>query len=172
MVQAARAFRRSRRRAVPGPRVIDTMKNLTIRRRIVASFAVILALMTVMAAVEYRRLMLIEQLSSSIELDTLPGLDYTHLIVVDRIANYSLTQQYVLETDMAMRQTLRAAILESRSYAETLASQYVARINAPAELEMFTTFKGAQEVYASAQDRVLTAGLDPKRREEVVKTVS
>src|SRR5437773_6509047 len=97
-----------------GLRVIDTMKNLTIRRQIMASFAVILALMMVRAAVEYTRLMRIEQLTSSIELEALPGLDYTHLIVVDRIANYSLTQQYVLETDMAMKQKLRSAILESR----------------------------------------------------------
>src|SRR6059036_3114784 len=66
-----------------------TMKNLTIRRRIVASFAIILALMMVMAGVAYTRLIRIGELTRSIELDTLPGLDYSHLIVVDRIANYS-----------------------------------------------------------------------------------
>ena len=50
------------------------MKNLTIRRRIVVSFAVILALMMVMAAVAYTRLIRIEQLTSSIELEALPAL--------------------------------------------------------------------------------------------------
>ena len=39
------------------------MKNLTIRRRIVVSFAVILALMMVMAAVAYTRLIRIEQIT-------------------------------------------------------------------------------------------------------------
>src|SRR5229473_8243360 len=147
------------------------MKNLTIRRRIVVSFAVILALMMVMAGVAYTRLMRIEQLTSKIELDTLPGLDYSHLIVVDRIMNYSLTQQYVLQTDMAMKQKLREAILESRGYAETLATQYSVTIKSPAENDLFKAFKSGQDVYAAAQDKILKAGLDPKRREEVVKQI-
>ncbi len=148
------------------------MKNLTIRRRIVVSFAVILALMTVMAAVAYTRLIRIEQLTSSIELEALPALDYTHLIVVDGIANYSLTQQYVLQTDLAMKQKLRSAILESRVYAETLATQYSTAISSPAAKMQFVAFKSAEDLYASAQDRVLTGGEDPKRREEVIKAVS
>ena len=39
----------------------DYMKNLTIRRRIMASFAVVLALMVLMAAVAYTRLTTIER---------------------------------------------------------------------------------------------------------------
>jgi methyl-accepting chemotaxis protein WspA len=148
------------------------MKNLTIRRRIVVSFAVILGLMMVMAGVAYTRLMRIEQLTSSIELEALPALDYTHLIVVDRIANYSLTQQYVLQTDMATKQKLRSAILESRVYAETLATQYSTAISSPAAKMQFVAFKSAEDLYASAQDKVLTGGQDPKRREEVIKAVS
>ena len=148
------------------------MKNLTIRRRIVVSFAVILALMMVRAAVEYTRLMRIEQLTSSIELEALPGLDYTHLIVVDRIANYSLTEQYVLQTDMAMKQKLRSAILESRVYAETLATQFSATMSSPAETELFAAFKSAQGLYESEQDKVLTAGLDQRHREEVIKEIN
>ncbi|PYR23365.1 MAG: methyl-accepting chemotaxis protein [Acidobacteria bacterium] len=148
------------------------MKNLTIRRRIVVSFAVILALMMVMAAVAYTRLIRIEQLTSGIELETLPALDYTHLIVVDRMANYSLTEQYVLQTDMAMKQKLRSAILESRVYAETLATQFSATMSSPAETELFAAFKSAQGLYESEQDKVLTAGLDQRHREEVIKEIN
>src|SRR5438093_1936013 len=148
------------------------MKNLTIRRRIVVSFAVILALMMVMAAVAYTRLIRIEQLTSGIELETLPALDYTHLIVVDRMANYSLTEQYVLQTDMAMKQKLRSAILENRVYAETLATQFSATMNSPAETELFAAFKSAQGLYESEQDKVLTAGLDQRHREEVIKEIN
>src|SRR5438093_10042995 len=148
------------------------MKNLTIRRRIVVSFAVILALMMVMAAVAYTRLIRIEQLTSGIELETLPALDYTHLMVVDRMANYSLTEQYVLQTDMAMKQKLRSAILESRVYAETLATQFSATMSSPAETELFAAFKSAQGLYESEQDKVLTAGLDQRRREEVIKEIN
>src|SRR5882672_3724517 len=145
----------------------QSMKNLTIRLRIMASFAVILALMMVMSAVAYTRLVRIEQLTSGIELDTLPSLDYTHLIVVDGIANYSLTQEYVLQNDMPTKQKLRSAVLESRVYGETLATQYGVAVTGPAELALFAAFKKAKELYASAQDKVLADGLDLKRREQV-----
>jgi methyl-accepting chemotaxis protein WspA len=148
------------------------MKNLTIRLRIMASFAVILALMMVMSAVAYTRLVRIEQLTSSIELDTLPALDYTHLIVVDGIANYSLTQEYVLQNELPTKQKLRSAVLESRVYGETLATQYGVTVIGPTELGLFAAFKSAKELYASAQDKILTDGLDPKRREQVVKDLS
>ena len=65
------------------------MNNWTIRGRIAASFAVILALMMVMATVAYTRLMRIEQLTSVIDEDSLPGLNYTHQIVVERLTNYA-----------------------------------------------------------------------------------
>jgi methyl-accepting chemotaxis protein WspA len=152
--------------------VIDIMKNLTIRRRILGSFAIILALMMVMATVAYTRLMRIDQLRSSIDLETLPGLDYSQLIVLDRMANYSLTQQYLLQPDVEMKQKLRAAILESRVYSETLAAQYGAGITSPAQKELFAAFETGQALYASAQDKVLAAGPDPRRREEFVKDLN
>ena len=49
------------------------MKNLTIRRRILASFAVVLALMVIMAAVAYTRLTSIERQAALIASDALPG---------------------------------------------------------------------------------------------------
>ena len=75
------------------------MKDWTIRRRIWTSFAVILALMTVTATIAYTRLARIEQLTSGIETDILPRLNSSNQIMVERMANYSLTQEYVLETD-------------------------------------------------------------------------
>ena len=94
------------------------------------------------------------------------------MIVVDRMANYSLTEQYVLQTDMAMKQKLRSAILESRVYAETLATQFSATMSSPAETELFAAFKSAQGLYESEQDKVLTAGLDQRHREEVIKEIN
>ena len=50
------------------------MKNLTIRRRIMASFAVVLALMVIMAVVAYTRLTNIEQQAIYIANNALVGL--------------------------------------------------------------------------------------------------
>jgi methyl-accepting chemotaxis protein WspA len=152
--------------------VINTMKGWTIRRRIVASFAVTLALMMVMATVAYTRLARIEQLTGGIEKDILPGLNFSNQIMVERMANYSLTQEYGLETDAAMQQRLRAAILASRTYMVTLVEQYGGSIDSPGEQKLFESFKSAQTLYVSAQDEVLAARMDPNSRGEVVKKIS
>jgi methyl-accepting chemotaxis protein WspA len=148
------------------------MKDWTIRRRIWASFAVILALMMVMATIAYTRLARIEQLTSGIETDILPRLNSSNQIMVERMANYSLTQEYVLETDVSTRTSLQAAILASRAYMGTLAEQYGGLIRTPAQRALFQSFENTQALYAAAQDEVLAAGLDPKRRGEIVKKIS
>jgi methyl-accepting chemotaxis protein WspA len=145
--------------------------NWTIRWRIALSFAVILALMAVMAGVAYTRLMRIEQLTSGLEKNILPGLNYSNQIVVDRIANYSLTEEYALQTDAAVKQQLQSAIIASRDYTKTLLAQYAATINSPAERKLFDSSTSAQDSYVSAQDEVLTAGLNSKGREEVVRRI-
>jgi methyl-accepting chemotaxis protein WspA len=147
------------------------MKNWTLRARIAVSFAVILALMMVMAAVAYSRLIRIEQLTSSMEEDILPGLKYSNQIVVDRIANYSLTEQFALHSDAAIRQRLHAAILASRDYTTTLVTQYAATIKTPEEGDLLESFKSAREGYTSAQDVVLAAGLTSKGRDELFKRI-
>jgi methyl-accepting chemotaxis protein WspA len=135
------------------------------------SFAVILALMTVTAAIAYTHLKRIDQLSKGIDQDILPGLIYSNQIVVDRIANYSLTEQYALQSDVGVRQKLQSAILESREYTSTLLTQFGATIRTPEERELFESFKSARDVYTSAQDEFLEAGLKAKSQGELVNRI-
>src|SRR5260221_13291453 len=107
------------------------MKNWTIRARIGVSFAVILALMIVMGGAAYTRLMRIEQLTDDIDNDILPGLYYSNQIAADRIANYSHTEQYVLQTDPAVKQKLQAGILASRNQTKTLYARYASKVRSP-----------------------------------------
>jgi len=147
------------------------MKNWKIRARIAVSFAVILALMMVMAGLAYTQLMRVEQLSGDIDKNVLPGLNYSNQIVADRIANYSLSEQYVLQSDVVIKQKLKAAVLASRDYTNTLIAQYEATISTPEERQLFETFKSAQDLYAAAQDEILATGMDSKSREQVVKRI-
>ena len=107
------------------------MKKWTIRGRIAVSFAVILTLMMVMAGVAYTHLIRIEELSSDIDADSLPGLNGSSRILVDELANYSLTEQYALQPDVAIKRKLKAAILASRDYTATLFAQYTTTIETP-----------------------------------------
>ena len=56
------------------------MKNLSIRHRILGSFAIILALMTLMAGIAYYQLARIDRAAYSVEHDTTPGLYYSTMI--------------------------------------------------------------------------------------------
>jgi methyl-accepting chemotaxis protein WspA len=149
------------------------MKNLTIRRRIMASFAIVLALMLIMATVAYTRLVSIERQATYIAGDALPGLTYTSQILLNRVGNYSVTQELVLQMDIAAKQKRQAAILASRVYLDTLDTQYAATITTPADHDLFDTYKRAESSYRMAQDDVLRAGLDPKASpDESVKRLS
>lgn len=56
------------------------MKNWTLRQRILASFAVIIAIMLLMVVVSYSRLLKIESNEASVREDALPGLYYSSMI--------------------------------------------------------------------------------------------
>lgn len=56
------------------------MKNWTLRQRILASFAVIIAIMLLMVVVSYSRLLSIESSEEQVRLDALPGVYYSTLV--------------------------------------------------------------------------------------------
>ncbi|OOQ46148.1 methyl-accepting chemotaxis protein [Pseudomonas fluorescens] len=56
------------------------MKNWTLRQRILASFAVIIAIMLLMVVVSYSRLLKIEKSEASVREDALPGLYYSSMV--------------------------------------------------------------------------------------------
>ena len=137
------------------------MKNLTIRLRIVASFAVVLALMVVTAGVAYTRLLNIEEQATVIATGAVPGLTYTNQIVLQRRANYSLTEDFLRQTDPAARKQLHAAILASREELDALYTKYSAAITFASEQDLSDAYESAVGLYRATQDGVLRAGPNP-----------
>jgi methyl-accepting chemotaxis protein WspA len=148
------------------------MKHWTIRWRIVASFAVILALMIVTASVAYVLLERIDRIANGIEQDVVAGLSYSQQILVQRSADYSLTEDYVLLTDKARKDRARKSIVENRAHTGTVIGQYASTINTPEERTLFDSFRSAHDRWVSAQDAVLTAGADVKNRDDAIKQMS
>jgi methyl-accepting chemotaxis protein WspA len=146
-------------------------KNWTIRWRIVLSFALVLSLMAAMALVTYTRLLQVEQMAAGIDHGSLPGLNHSHQLLVDRIVSYSLTEEYALQTDAAAKQKLRAAILAGRDYTKSLLDQYEPLNDTPEEQSLFAALEKAQSAYTEAQDHALTSDLDTKSRDEVTKRI-
>ncbi|MCF4998439.1 HAMP domain-containing protein [Pseudomonas syringae] len=69
------------------------MKNWTLRQRILASFAVIIAIMLLMVVVSYSRLLKIEASEHSVRDDALPGVYYSSMIRSAWVDSYLRTQE-------------------------------------------------------------------------------
>ena len=71
------------------------MKNWTLRRRLLASFTLIIAIMLVMVAITYAQLLSIEQRQRELQADPLPGLYYSDLIRSETFESILLIQRLV-----------------------------------------------------------------------------
>jgi methyl-accepting chemotaxis protein WspA len=148
------------------------VKNLTIRHRIIASFALLLVLMLVMTAVQYSRLMEVGRFAKSMETDSLPGLNYSGRITLARLENYAMTQELVLQPDPAVKQQLRSQILASRTAIDALVAGYTGTLQEVRDRAMLDHYMAAQSIYRAAQDEIIALDSDPVRREEVLKRLN
>ena len=71
------------------------MKNWTLRQRILASFAVIIAIMLLMVVAAYSRLLSIEPSEETVRTDSVPGVYYSSMIRSAWVDSYVLTLQLV-----------------------------------------------------------------------------
>jgi methyl-accepting chemotaxis protein WspA len=72
-----------------------TVKNWTLRQRILASFAVIIAIMLLMVVAAYSRLLSIESSEETVRADSIPGVYYSSMIRSAWVDSYVLTLQLV-----------------------------------------------------------------------------
>src|SRR5687767_14310725 len=121
------------------------MKNVTIRWRILLSFAVILGLMTIMAGVAYTRLMQIEQQALAIEEDSLPGLNQSHQILAEQLANHAATHDHIATSDTGQKQKLQSEILARRVRMDGLVMQYGAGTHTPADQQLLQAYVSTLE---------------------------
>ena len=71
------------------------MKNWTLRQRILASFAVIIASMLLMVVASYSRLLSIETSEETVQSDSIPGVHYSSMIRSAWVDSYVLTLELV-----------------------------------------------------------------------------
>lgn len=141
------------------------MKSWTIRQRILASFTVILALMVVMGGIAYTRLVSIEQEITAIEKDSAPGLYYSTQLMSAWTLNYSLTQEHVLQEDVALLQQVESQLDANQTNLESLVSHYDKTISTAKDRELFEAFKKLRSAYQSVQLEVMKSSSVNKDKE-------
>ncbi|MEG1039154.1 MAG: methyl-accepting chemotaxis protein [Pseudomonas sp.] len=134
------------------------MKNWTLRQRILASFAVIIAIMLLMVVAAYSRLVTIEAGEEEVRSDSIPGVYYSSMIRSAWVDSYVLTQQLVGLSD---DRELTAADMDLYKSYEARLKQHMASyqgtIKDPQDQTSFNEFVRFEEGYIKAIETVLEA---------------
>ncbi|MDB6174064.1 MAG: methyl-accepting chemotaxis sensory transducer [Chthoniobacteraceae bacterium] len=131
------------------------MKDWTIRSRILASFGVILALMVVMSALAYTRLIHISDETEDLSTNSLVGLEYTTDMRIEGVGNYSLLEAHILQKDPAKMAKLEETMQATHSRIDTQLETYLTTSVTDKDKELANKFKAARANYIKVREEVL-----------------
>ena len=134
------------------------MKNWTLRQRILASFAVIIAIMLLMIVAAYSRLVAIESAEEAVGTDSIPGVYYSSMIRSAWVDSYVTSQQLVGLSDH--REITAADTDLFKSFEERLKqhmASYQETIQDKDDQARFDTFTQMEENYVHIVGQVLEA---------------
>ena len=134
------------------------MKNWTLRQRILASFAVIIAIMLLMIVAAYSRMVTIEAAEEAVGTDSIPGVYYSSMIRSAWVDSYVTSQQLV---GLSNHREITSADMELfRSFEGRLKqhmASYQATIRNKDDQVRFDSFVELEENYLKIVSQVLDA---------------
>ena len=144
------------------------MKNWTLRQRILASFAVIIAIMLLMVVVSYSRLLKIEASEASVRDDALPGVYYSSTIRGAWVDSFLQIQemlglkegQGISAEDAADFKNFEARVLDAMN-------SYRATVTTDEDKLEFAAFEKLHENYG----KILAAVLDLHKRNQEAEAI-
>ncbi|WP_223470841.1 MULTISPECIES: methyl-accepting chemotaxis protein [unclassified Pseudomonas] len=132
------------------------MKNWTLRQRILASFAVIIAIMLLMVVVSYSRLLKIEDSEENVRVDAVPGVYYSSMIRGGWVDSYVLTQQIVgLSGNREITAEDKARYQGFEQHLREEMQNYQKLIQNPADQASFDEFEVNHQAFNLAMAKVL-----------------
>lgn len=148
------------------------MKNLTLRQRILASFLVILAIMTLMVVVDYRRLLHIEAEAMTIRDDAVPGLYYSTEIRSAWFGGFVALQDAFRADTEQERRTLLDTLPKSDQALDANVEHYRRTMSRADDIKMFEGFEKALQEYKRIRGDILGASgqVNQARIEARIKT--
>ncbi|MFG0324946.1 methyl-accepting chemotaxis protein [Pseudomonas putida] len=134
------------------------MKNWTLRQRILASFAVIIAIMLLMIVAAYSRLVTIETAEEAVGTDSIPGVYYSSMIRSAWVDSYVTSQQLV---GLSNHREITSADLELFRNFDNRLKQFMASyqttIKDKDDQARFDSFVQLEENYLKIVNQVLDA---------------
>ena len=132
------------------------MKNWTLRQRILASFAVIIAIMLLMVVVSYSRLMKIEASQEAVRDDAVPGVYLSSMIRSAWVDSYLQTIDIIgLREDKTLTSSDKSDYRAFESRIEQQMANYETTVHSQADRMEFDNFKAAHINYNKVLGQVL-----------------
>ena len=132
------------------------MKNWTLRQRILASFAVIIAIMLLMVVVSYSRLLKIEASESSVRDDAIPGVYYSSMIRGAWVDSYLQTQELLgLKEGQGISNEDAADFKAFETRLQEQMANYRNTVTTDEDRVEFAAFEKDHDIYMQIQDQVL-----------------
>ena len=132
------------------------MKNWTLRQRILASFAVIIAIMLLMVVMSYSRLLKIEVSQESVRDDAVPGVYLSSMIRSAWVDSYLLTIDIIgLREDKTVTSSDKSDYKSFEARIDQQIANYEQTIRTQADRMEFDNFKTAHTNYNKVLDQLL-----------------
>ena len=132
------------------------MKNWTLRQRILASFAVIIAIMLLMVVVSYSRLLKIETSENSVRDDAVPGVYYSSMIRGAWVDSYLQTQELLgLKEGQGISSEDAADYKAFENRLQEQMANYRNTVTTDEDRIEFAAFEKYHDTYMQIQDQVL-----------------
>nr|WP_263860754.1 methyl-accepting chemotaxis protein [Pseudomonas sp. MWU349] len=142
-----------------------TVKNWTLRQRILASFAVIIAIMLLMVVVSYSRLLKIESGEERMRNDAVPGVYFSSMIRSAWVDTYLQTQEIIgLKQDQDISAEDKADFKAFEERLQTQMTNYKQTINSREDESEFAAFEKDHQEFNRIQAAVLD--LHQRRQED------
>ncbi|WP_414886975.1 methyl-accepting chemotaxis protein [Pseudomonas marginalis] len=134
----------------------NTVKNWTLRQRILASFAVIIAIMLLMVVVSYSRLLKIEASQESVRDDAVPGVYLSSMIRSAWVDSYLQTIDIIgLREDKTFTNSDKSDYKAFEARIEQQMANYEKTVHSQADRMEFDNFKAAHINYNKVLAEVL-----------------
>jgi methyl-accepting chemotaxis protein WspA len=141
------------------------MKEWTIRRRVLLSFALVLALMSVMGGVALQRLAQVQAEARELQEDSLPGAELSSQMLLTAIENYALLQRHIISDDVPEMRALEGEFRVGRKKLDSLRERYRSTIMRSEDRLAAEAIGTALFPYRAVQDRLLDLSLARKTQE-------
>jgi methyl-accepting chemotaxis protein WspA len=145
--------------------------HLTIRQRILGSYALIMAIMLIMGGIVYAHLRAVTRETTNVEEFSVPALYYVTQMLNAFNEDYAITQEFGLDQNPATIPPLAREVQESRARTLNLTKKYLATITDADEQAQYETYEKDRIPYLRIQDQVLKLATDPKNSHQIAATV-